>query len=415
MVSDLPFADQDNADHPLRPVWEDTPDETDADHLSAPSHAFRRATGTATAHAEADTDLLLATLADASDALGRLDARVGSSDEAIRTGLFARLAFTEASGWLAHTHSWVHPLDLALRAVGLTAPAALAALGAGARALPHTMAQPAGRLGWEDPPLDTMPAADLAMADALAFARLLRRLPSGGPHPFGNAAAGADTLADLGATIDRDALAGWWDAHAPAPPPRRRYGARREEGGMFRPPLLAGAIAAQAWMQAAITDPPAPAHALLASFGRLVRLAPVRSVFVPFWSAYPAVGFGNRGALPTLRSETADRIAGWGASVPWPAAGLHLIAESARMGLRDLDRLQTAAETGRNVLAATDKRSRLPDTLDALLRVPLLTPKALATELRIAPQTATTLLREMQGRGVARETTGRGRFRAYAV
>src|SRR5271170_4148097 len=77
---------------------------------------------------------------------------------------------TEAAGWLAHSHAWVHPLDLALRDAGLTAPAALAALGAGARALPHTIAQPAGRLGWEEPPLDTLPAADLGVADALALA-----------------------------------------------------------------------------------------------------------------------------------------------------------------------------------------------------------------------------------------------------
>jgi hypothetical protein len=224
MASDLPSADQDDADHPLRPIWEDTPDETEADSAQA------RESHRVAAHADTNTDLLLATLADAADALGRLDARVGASDEAIRAGLLARLVLTEASGWLAHTHSWVHPLDLALRAAGLTAPAAFAVLGAGARALPHTMAQTTGRLGWEDPPLDTMPAADQAMADALAFARLLRRLPGGGPHPFGNAAAGANTLASLGATIDRDALAGWWHAHAPAPPPRRRYGARREEG-----------------------------------------------------------------------------------------------------------------------------------------------------------------------------------------
>jgi hypothetical protein len=39
---------------------------------------------------------------------------------------------------------------------------------------------------------------------------------------------------------------------------------------------------------------------------------------------------------------------------------------------------------GRRALAGADRRSRLTDTLDALLRAPLLTPKALADELRIA-------------------------------
>jgi hypothetical protein len=62
--------------------------------------------------------------------------------------------------------------------------------------------------------------------------------------------------------------------------------------------------------------------------------------------------------------------------------------------------------------AGTDRRSRLPDALDALLRAPVLTPKALAARLRIVPQTATALLRTLQAE---REVTGRGSFRAFAV
>jgi hypothetical protein len=135
----------------------------------------------------------------------------------------------------------------------------------------------------------------------------------------------------------------------------------------------------------------------------------------PVWSAYPAVGFGDRDALPTLRSDAADRIAGWGRALSWPIAGLHPIAESARLGMRELDRLEAAAEKGRGLVANSDRRSRLPDTLDALLRAPVLTPKALATQLGIAPQTATALLRTLQTKGVAKEVTGRGSFRAFAV
>jgi ribosomal protein S25 len=406
--ADTPFADDEDAPDPLlRPAWAATPDETDADRLPTRRQVSGH-DGAPLAHA--DLPVLLATLADAADALARLDARVAAADEAIRDGLLARLALTEAAGWLAHSHAWVHPLDLALREAGLTAPAALAALGSGSRALPHTMAQPSGRLAWDDPPLDTLPAADQGLADALSLARLLLRLPSGAPHPCGNAAAVADTLAALGAQVDQPRLAAWWEAQAPLPVQRRRFGVRRGEGRVPLPPLLAGAIAAQAWMETGLTDPPDPAQALLAGFGRRVRQPPVRAVFVPVWSAYPAVGFGDRDALPSLRSDVTDRIAGWGAMMTWPAGGLHLIAESARLG-----RLESAAEKGRAVLADTDRRSRLPETLDALLRVPVLTPKALATRLRIAPQTATALLRELQGRGVAREVTGRGRFRAYAV
>ena len=43
--------------------------------------------------------------------------------------------------------------------------------------------------------------------------------------------------------------------------------------------------------------------------------------------------------------------------------------------------------------------SRLPDALDALLRVPALTPKALAARLKVAPQTGTALLRDLHGTG----------------
>ena len=138
-------------------------------------------------------------------------------------------------------------------------------------------------------------------------------------------------------------------------------------------------------------------------------------VFLPVWAAYPAVGFSGRDALPGLRSDAADRVAGRGRPVTWPLAFLHLVAESARMGLRELDRLEAAAEQGRGVVAGGDKRSRLPDALDALLRVPALTPKALAARLKVAPQTGTALLRALQGRGVVREVTGRGSFRAFAI
>ncbi len=48
------------------------------------------------------------------------------------------------------------------------------------------------------------------------------------------------------------------------------------------------------------------------------------------------------------------------------------------MALRELDRFQSAAEQGRGLVAGGNRRSRLPAALDALLRVPALTPKALA-------------------------------------
>ena len=328
------------------------------------------------------------------------------------------MATAEAAGWLAHAHAWVHPLDLSLRAAGLTASTALAAVGHGERSLPQTFAGPADPLDWADPPFDAMADGDRAITDALSLVRLLRRLP-GRPTatPFGSPAATAAALQSLGAgELDPARLAAWWAAHAPAPPPRRRYGSRAGEGtGENLPPLLAMARAAQDWMEAGLSDRPDPLHALLAAIGRRAAQAPAHTVFIPVWAAYPAVGFAPRDALPGLRSDAADRVAGRGRPVTWPLACLHLVAESARMGLRELDRLEAAAEQGRGLVAGGDKRSRLPDALDALLRTPALTPKALAARLKVAPQTGTALLRALQGRGVVREVTGRGSFRAFAV
>ena len=114
--------------------------------------------------------------------------------------------------------------------------------------------------------------------------------------------------------------------------------------------------AAQAWMEAGLSDHPDPLHALLTAIGRCGGEGPAHTVFLPVWAAYPAVGFSARDALPGLRSDAADRVAGRGQPVSWPLAYLHLVAESARMGLRELDRL----EQGRGVVAGNDKRSRLP-------------------------------------------------------
>ena len=334
-----------------------------------------------------------------------------------RQPLIARLAYLEAAGFLAHAHTWAHPLDLALREHGLTASAAVAAAGAPDRALPQTFAT--GAPAWADPPLDELAASDAAMTEALALARALHRLSgkrAGAAFP--HATSVAETMRMLSASwLDPVEFTAWWDAIVPTPVARRRrFGRRREEGvAPPLPPLLAAAQAAESWMEAGLTDSPAPAQALLLSAAILARAGLLHAACLPVWAAYPAVGFGDRAALPTLRSDAADRLVDWGAPITWPLAFLHLVAESARMGLRELDRLDAAAEKGRALAARADKRSRLPGAIEALLRYPALTPTALAAELRVAPQTATALLRELQGRRLVREVTGRGRFRAFAM
>ena len=67
-----------------------------------------------------DTHPLLQPLAEAQDAVARLEASAAAASPAVAAGLCARVAYREAAGWLAHTHTWVHARDLALRDAGVT-------------------------------------------------------------------------------------------------------------------------------------------------------------------------------------------------------------------------------------------------------------------------------------------------------
>ena len=160
-------------------------------------------------------------------------------------------------------------------------------------------------------------------------------------------------------------------------------------------------------MESGITDPANPALALLAAFGRLARQAPARHVFVPLWSAYPAVGFGDRdgAADAALGSRRPDRRLGQGDHL-----ADRLPAPDRRKRAPGPARAGPAARPPRGRgrdLAAADRRSRLPAALDALLRAPVLTPKALAATAQDRAADRDRAAARMQGKGVAREVTGR--------
>jgi hypothetical protein len=362
-----------------------------------------------------DLPALLGPLCDAQDALARLDARAGAAGQRIRDGLIARRAYAEAAGWLAHAQAWVHPLDLALRDLDLTGSYAVAAAGGGARVMPHTFAGER-QAGWDAQPFDAMADADRAVSDALALARLLRQLAASKTDRFASAAAAETMLAVFGAgALDAPRFMEWRAEFAPAPVSPRRFARGRQGRGDKMPALLLAALAAPAWLESGIAPLPTPLQALLAAVCLLARSGAAPGVFVPVWAAYPAVGFGERDALPTLRSDMADRLVGRDRVVGWPLVFLQLVAESARFGLRELDRLLAVAERAQGLVAKMDRRSRLPDAVDAVLLAPVLTPKALAARLKVAPQTGTALLRALQAAGLVREVTGRGSFRAFAV
>ncbi len=174
-------------------------------------------------------------------------------------------------------------------------------------------------------------------------------------------------------------------------------------------------------MSAGIVELPKPLQAYLAAAGILVGRGVLRVVIPPLWAAYPALGHpaaAEAAALPLLRSDVATRLRSpteGGSLSGWLLAFLHLLAEGARATMRELDQLLGLAERGRGLIAGCDRRSRLRAALDAVLRRPVLTPKALAAELDIAPQTATALLRELRAAQVVAEITGRRSFRAFAL
>ncbi len=65
-------------------------------------------------------DPLLVPLARAQDAIARLEAAMEAASGDIGVGLRARVSLHEASGYLGHRQTTVHPRDLALHEVGLT-------------------------------------------------------------------------------------------------------------------------------------------------------------------------------------------------------------------------------------------------------------------------------------------------------
>jgi hypothetical protein len=171
-------------------------------------------------------------------------------------------------------------------------------------------------------------------------------------------------------------------------------------------------------MEAGLIDAPAPGQALLLAATGLASAKTLHAAFLSVWAAYPH----SASATPRWTPEAALRcrrpargMGGWGEPVSWELAFLRLVAESTRMALWTLERLEAEAEKARGLAAGLDKRARLPDAVDTLLRTPVLTPMALAARLKVAPHTATAVLRVPLRKGVVREVTGRGRFRAFAM
>src|SRR5271165_2071028 len=173
-------------DKPFLPPWE-TEDQTDLEPPPRPSRARQPAVEPDYGHP------LLQPLAQAQEALTRLETRAETAPEAVAEGLRARLSYREACGWLAHAHVWIHPHDLAMRDRGLTGSYAAAFRAGRLRAeIPSTAAHGAD--------VESVPS-DITIDRALRLARLWRRLSELRTwRPLADADAVHETLQGLGST-----------------------------------------------------------------------------------------------------------------------------------------------------------------------------------------------------------------------
>jgi len=326
----------------------------------------------------ADDHPLLMPLAQAQDAVARLEASAAAASPLIIEGLRARMAYREAAGWLAHGHTWIHPRDLALRDARLTSSyGAAASVGRLAAALPAMAAQGAV--------FDVVPS-DQVIGTALRLAQLWRRLAEFRTWtPLKDAAAIREALKPLawGGTLSDADIDDW-------------LGGLRGRGQI--PALIRAGRTARDWMNrhTESADPLTLDGLFLAAcvwreegFGRDIAL--------PFWTAPSA--HHHRLAL---------RV-----GVDWMAGFLECVARAAQIGLEELNRLRRA-ETMIADLGGT-ARSRLRDAADRVIRAPVITARSLADGLDVSPQAALGLLRQLLATGIVREATGRAAWRAFVV
>ena len=334
---------------------------------------------------------LLPALSEAEDAISRLDASALAAPEAVREGLGARIAFREASGWLAHAQAWIHPTDLCLRDLGLTGSFLAAAVGGRLRG---EMPQTSRSVATDDlEATDSLPD-DTTVATALALARALKRLATHTTwRPLSSAASMQAAMSGVGGGLGLAAFDEWKAAW------RHGVGSRgallASIGAAARWPIVEEGQGASDWFaERHLRQFLACALALRAA-GRL------QATPLPYWSAVTL----GRPTVVVAPHSAIDAV----------TATLRQVSEGARAGLRELQRLLDAHWRAAALTSGLDRRSRLPYAVDAALRAPVITPTTLARQIAVAPQTANDLLRQLVRARVVREVTGRAAFRAYAA
>jgi hypothetical protein len=326
-----------------------------------------------------EAPFLLLPLAKAQDTIARLEAAAAAASAPVREGLWARLAFREAAGWLAHQGHWIHPIDLALRDAGLTGSYAAAHL---RHRLPSVLPATIGAA--EQPP--RVPE-DQEAALALTIARLWRRLSESQTwRPLQDARALAAALTPLG------------EGRGPADLAERLRQLRPPDD---LPTLVAAGVLARDWERDWERDWQEAGRADRLSLPGVFLAACVwqaqGSAALPVWSA--PVQRLHRLALQPRRG--------------WLPLFLEAVAEAAMRGRQELVRLQRAEAKAAGL--AHTARSHLPGAAALALRHPVVTPRVIASALGVTHRAALGLTRQLETSGIIRETTGRSAWRAFAV
>jgi HTH DNA binding domain len=318
-----------------------------------------------------ESSALLLPLARAQDALARLEASAAAASTPVREGLWARLAFREAAGWLAHQGHWIHPIDLALRDAGVTGSYAAAHL---RHRLPSVLPATTNAA-------DRMPEVpeDQEVALALTIARLWRRLSESQTwRPLQDHDALAAILTPLGEGRDPSRLA-------------ERLEQLRPPDGL--PTLIAASLLARDWEEHGRSDRLSLAGIFLATCTWQAH----GGAALPVWSA-PVQRLHRLGLQPRRG---------------WLPLFLEAVAEAAMRGRQELARLQRAEAKAAGI--AHTARSHLPAAAALALRRPVVTPRLIASALGITHRAALGLTRQLEASGIIRETTGRSAWRAFAV
>lgn len=364
--------------------------------------------------------LLARPLARAEDALARLDERLRTSP--IRDGWIARTHFGDAAATLWLDGELVALEDLVLHDARLDVRAPTHEL---TRA--HAVLRERRRIAGAEPGW-ALSDAGLAIlrgrtAGDEGLPREAAREPNltsedgddDAPNAAGfSADAGGQALADAFAAVDaaiarsNRALAG----EVSRPPPQRDrdplvYDLDWDEEARLTewrnavdrardlPPTLAATIAHTAWTA---IEPLQRAPGL----GRLLAAALLRERGKAR-AHLPCLAEGAK-AVPRERRRHRD------ASVRL-VAELDAITAAAEEGMKQHDRWLTARTLLLRKLAGRRSTSRLPELVDLVISRPLVSAGMIAEALAVTPRAALDLVKDLD----LRETTGRGRFRAWSV